>query len=496
MPQKQNKLLFSEFETDEKKLLLSEIEKLENELALEEAFTEEAFEWVLEFPELLDENLNWKGFDIVVGNPPYIDHKKLAKYSSFISKNYKTYSSTGDISIYFFELAFNLIKERGFFNFINTNKFFRTEYGKTCRDVLTKNQIHYIVNFEQVPIFKEALVSSAVICIQKTPNIFDFPYSEFVKEAAPEKNFETEIQKRKKNFNGNFLNSRAWAFVDSKVQKIQTIIESKGKPIKEFDTIEIFRGVTTGFDDAFIIKQDTYNELIQKDNKNNEIIKPLLKGKDIKKYFSKFDNLYLINSHSGLRNKLSRINIPSDYPTIFTHFINVNNANSGAVEKRSDKGVHWTNLRHCAFLELFEHDKIIWALTSDKWGFTLDTQKYYLTSGGFLLVSKKISLKYILAILNSKLMHFYFSQIGVMTAGGAYTLKKATIERFPLVEISDKEQEPFIFLVEEILKIKENNSNKETHNLENEIDNLVYQIYELTDEEIEIVENAAKTKIM
>jgi len=491
MPQKQNKLLFSEFETDEKKLLLSEIEKLENELALEEAFTEEAFEWVLEFPELLDENLNWKGFDIVVGNPPYIDHKKLAKYSSFISKNYKTYSSTGDISIYFFELAFNLIKERGFFNFINTNKFFRTEYGKTCRDVLTKNQIHYIVNFEQVPIFKEALVSSAVICIQKTPNIFDFPYSEFVKEAAPEKNFETEIQKRKKNFNGNFLNSRAWAFVDSKVQKIQTIIESKGKPIKEFDTIEIFRGVTTGFDDAFIIKQDTYNELIQKDNKNIEIIKPLLKGKDIKKYFSKFDNLYLIFTRRNL--KIEDYQSIEKYLFQFKEQLTPRNENSKKGRKQGD--YKWYDIQdNTAYYPYFEHDKIIWALTSDKWGFTLDTQKYYLTSGGFLLVSKKISLKYILAILNSKLMHFYFSQIGVMTAGGAYTLKKATIERFPLVEVSDKEQEPFIFLVEEILKIKENNSNKETINLENEIDNLVYQIYELTDEEIEIVENAAKTK--
>jgi len=491
------KLLQQEYTEEQKKKINEEREKLFNQIVLLEndisdelsgVIYQNAFEWRFEFPEILDSiSGEFLGFSVVVGNPPYIDHKKIAKYSNFISKHYKTYSSTGDISIYFFELGNDLLKNKGFLNYINTNKFFRTEYGKKCRDLLTKNQIHYIVNFEQVPIFKEALVSSTIICNQKTINSFDFPFVEFSKEPAPEKNFDIEIKKRQKYFNGINLNSRVWSFAEDNVQKIKTIIESKGRPIKDIETIEIFRGVTTGFDDAFILKQDMYNELISKDERNKEIIKPLLKGKDIKKYIYKYDNLFLINSHSGLRNKLSRIDIQNDYPIIYSHFKNINISSNGAVEKRSDQGEHWTNLRHCAFLELFEQEKIIWALTADKWGFALDKEKHFLTSGGYLLVSKKLSLKYILAILNSNLMRFYFSQIGVMTAGGAFTLKKATIERFPIIEITEKEQEPIIKIVENIIDQKQNNI--DTVKLEFELDKMIYNLYEIKEEEINIIDS-------
>jgi len=499
MQPKQNNILFSDFEKSEKELLLVEIEKLEKELAIEDALFDDAFEWILEFPELLDNDLNWKGFSVIIGNPPYIDHKKLAKFSNFFAKRYKTYSSTGDISIYFFELGNDLLQNHGFLNYINTNKFFRTEYGKKCRDLLTKNQLHFIINFEQVPIFKEALVSSTIICNQKITNDFNFTFAEFAKEPAPEKNFNIEIQKRNKSFNGSNLNSRVWSFADDNVQKIKTIIESKGRPIKDIETIEIFRGVTTGFDDAFIIKQDTYDALISKDKKNKEIIKPLLKGKDIKKYFSKFDNLWLLyipwhfpiqkdNSISGASLKAEKL-LQSEYPVLFDHLNNFKHGLSNRNKAETGITYEWYSLQRCAasYIDCFDKDKLIWALTADKWGFTLDTEKHYLTSGGFLLVSKQISLKYILAILNSDLMKFYFSQIGVMTAGGAYTLKKATIERFPLIEINKKEQEAFINLVDKILVDKHNNI--DTIKSEFELNKLIYKLYDIKDEEVQIIDN-------
>jgi len=488
MPQKQNSILFPEFEENEKERLLTEIAELEKQLAEEDAIMNEAFDWSLEFSQMLDNDLNWKGFDVIIGNPPYIDHKRLTKYSHYLSKNYQIYSSTGDISIYFFELGLSLIKSEGYLNFINTNKFFRTEYGKKCRDLLTKNQILYIVNFEQVPIFKEALVSSAIISNQKIVNDFDFPYSEFMKEPAPEIDFGIEVKKRHKYFNGKNLNSRAWSFSDDSILKIKTIIENKGRPIKDIETIEIFRGVTTGFDDAFIIKQDTYNELINKDNRNKEIIKPLLKGKDIKKYFYKFDNLYLIFTRRNL--KIEDYPVIEKYLSQFKEQLTPRNEHIQTGRKHGD--YKWYDIQdNTAYFPYFDHDKLIWALTADKWGFTLDAQKHFLSSGGFLLVSKSISLKYILAILNSNLMKFYFSQIGVMTAGGAYTLKKATIERFPLIELTEKEQEPFIELVNKILDNKLKNI--DSKDFENQLNNMVCKLYSLNDIEIQIVEKNKKS---
>ncbi len=137
----------------------------------------------------------------------------------------------------------------------------------------------------------------------------------------------------------------------------------------------------------------------------------------VQKNKTNFKNRFLIDSHNETPKKIQPINLKVDYPDIYEYLKNVDDANSGKVRNRTDKGHHWTNLRNCAFLELFSKNKIGWALTSDKWGFTLDKEKYFLTSGGFFLVSENISLKYILASLNSNLMEYYFKFIGVMTAG-------------------------------------------------------------------------------
>jgi hypothetical protein len=159
---------------------------------------------------------------------------------------------------------------------------------------------------------------------------------------------------------------------------------------------------------------------------------------------------------------------------------------------RKPGSYNWYEIQdNTAYYQLFEGEKIIWALTSDKWGFALDSKNHYLTSGGFLLVSNIVPLKYLLGILNSKLMKFYFSYIGVFTAGGAYTLKKSTIEEFPI-----KTKEPYttkIFeIVTDVINRKESDSLADTINLEKEIDQLVYQLYDLTEEEIEIIENSTQ----
>lgn len=445
---------------------------------------DEIFDWAAEFPQLIGENGKWDGFDVVLGNPPYIDHKKMTTNKQFLSENYQTHSSTNDSSTYFFELALKLLKNGGFFSYINTNKFFRTEYGKKCRQMLAKNQILSIVNFEQATVFKQALVSSAIISCRKKTNQAGFTYSEFKKEPIPKENFRAEIQKRQQIFNAKKLNSRVWSFADDKIQKIKDIIESKGTPLKQIEGIKIFRGVTTGYDRAFIANRPTRNQLIEKDPKNAEIIKPLLKGKDIKKYGYQFDELFLI---------FTRRNIEIEhYPTVKNYLSKFKKQ----LLPRSGKGntgrkpgsYQWFEIQdNTAYYPLFEKPKIVWPLTADKWGYALDKEGFFLTSGGYLLTSENIALEYILAVLNSPLMQFYFSQTGVMTAGGAYTLKKSSVERFPIVEISAEKQDFFIKKVRQICRAKA--QNKKTGSFEKDLNKAVYELYSLTLCEIETVEN-------
>ena len=144
-------------------------------------------------------------------------------------------------------------------------------------------------------------------------------------------------------------------------------------------------------------------------------------------------------------------------------------------------------LDNTAYYKEFEQsEKIIWGLTADKWAFALDTEQHYLPSNGYILTSKTIPTKYILGLLNSKLLQHYFGYIGIMTAGGAYTLKAATISSLPFKIINDKSK--VITLVDNILRSKNEDHNADISKLEVELNSLVYAIYELSEEEITTIE--------
>lgn len=453
------------------------------------------FDWKLDFPEVLNPLVNEEtGFDIVIGNPPYVEHKKLKHISSFLKPNYKVYTGSSDLSVYFFEKGFNLLNSKGTFAYINTNKFFNTGYGKALRGYLTNKTFKKLVNFEQVEVFEGVLVSSVVfVASNNTPHKeTQFDFVEFKKEKNWKDYFEEKLLNRTKQMTQSDFDENEWVFETGKAVEIKNKIEAKGTKIKDIVGVEIKRGVTTGFDPAFIISYEKANQLGFSD-----IIKPLFKGEDIKKYKLGTSSKYLINAHNGISKKnIKPVDVPKEYPLIYEHLLKYYDENSeGAVIKpngqvmcllnRSDQGDKWYNLRNCAFLDQFDENKIIWPLTADKWGFTIDTEGYYLTSGGFFLVSEKMPLKYLLGIMNSSLMNYYFKFIGVMTAGGAYTLKKASIEILPIIETNKNTQSLIINLVDTILLTKNltkiiNEQITNTHiseAFEEVIDALVFELY-------------------
>lgn len=445
------------------------------------------FLWHLFFQEVFEGG----GFDIVIGNPPYVEHKKLKHIASQLKPIYEVYTGSSDLSVYFFEKAFNIMKDDGVFCYINTNKFFNTGYGKSLRRFLLSKQINTILNFEQVEVFEGILVSSVIFCASKSkPNGNNFNYIEFYKENDWKQNFRQKVTARTEVFEQCIFDDREWMFEKGFSLDIKTKIEKLGQRIGDIDSIFIRRGITTGFDPAFIIDNNIYKRLGKSD-----IIGPLLKGKDIKKYSVNFSSRYLINSHNGIPNKgIEPINVEKDHPKVYEHLkyfydesspgaIVKPNGNVTCLKTRSDQGNSWYNLRNCAFIDKFTSDKIIWPLTADKWGFALDIEGRYLTSGGFFLISDVLPLKFVLGFFNSRLVQFYFKLIGVMTAGGAYTLKKATIEEFPII-ITESTRE-VVNLVDKILEAK--SKDQESYSFEKELDSIFFSLYELSKEEIQHV---------
>ena len=419
------------------------------------------------------------GFDIVIGNPPYVEAKKLKYIASMLKKSYTVYSGTADLSIYFIEHGMNLLAQNGILSYITTNKFFNTGYGKAVRKYLVGNQINALINFEQVEVFEDILVSSVVINVRKSLPVDNnkFEYERFYQLNA--KQFRAEFAAKLDRFGSypqEFLDDNEWSFADVEGLLLKRKIEKDSDTLESIEGISIYRGVTTGYNPAFIISEEQKRLFISVDDRNSEIIKNMLQGRNIRKwYYNESDEFLLQTGYD--------IDIPKEYPDIFKLLLK----HEQALEERSDQGVNWWNLRACKYYHEFEKsEKIIWGLTANNWAFAYDDKQHYLPSNGYILTSEQIPIKYLLGWLNSKLMHHYFHYIGVMTAGGAYTLKAATISALPFKK--PKAYDVIVEKVDAILLAKNVDKQADTTYLENQIDFLVYHLYGLTYDEVLIVD--------
>jgi hypothetical protein len=395
-------------------------------------------------------------FNIIIGNPPYIEHKKLKSISGLLKEQYDTYSGTADIYVYFYEKGIKLLNPGGVLCYITSNKFFKTSYGEKLREFLTKRKIEQLIDFTEVHVF-DALVASCIVITSEKTNKNKVLVSFATDELTNFDNLREFISKNHLSINQETLGKDIWQLQSDDKIKLKIPIEKNGTPIYKIKGVTINRGITTGYNPAFIISTQKKNDLLEEDKKNNEIIKPALQGRNIKKWFAVESNEYLIQTNFD-------IDIPKKYPSIFEYLKTFKKE----LETRSDQGKKWWNLRPCKYYSDFEKEKIIWGLTADKWAFAYDDKGNYLPSNGYILTSRELPIKYILSILNSKLLQFYFSFIGIMTAGGAYTLKHETIKEIPVKELQEAEQIPFITLTEFILFLA-NNDNDVISDLQNQI---------------------------
>jgi len=463
--------------TEETKKLETEIEEIKANKIFENAF-----EWRFEFPEVLNDDGEFVGFDVVIGNPPYFSLSKVKEQSEYFSKaNYVTYSKGADIFCLFYELGGNVLKPLGFLTYITSNSWLRAIYGELLKKYfIEKLQPIALINIEDVQIFEEATVESNIITLQKSVNSKPFQVVNLSKDYSIGDSLNDYFNKH--SFEFIPPSTSEWFIGNQSVGSLKSKIENGARLLKDFN-VRINFGLKTGFNEAFIINEIKKNELIEADEKNAEIIKPIIRGRDLKKYSYVFENIYLINSHNGIKSiGLKRIETETEYPTIYEHL----KSYSPKVEMRSDMGDHWSNLRNCAYLEDFERDKIIWGEISDKPKFAFDDEKYFAEATTFLMTGEK--LKFLLAILNSKVSEWYFNLIGTTTGMGTNRWKKYKIELLP-IKIPSLEQEKEIeILVNQILATKKQNPSADTTDIENQIDQLVYQLYGLTEEEIKIIE--------
>ena len=379
------------------------------------------FIWELEFSEIFKgEN---PGFDIVIGNPPYVRQEKIKEIKPYLKEHYKTYTGVADLYVYFFEKGLNVLKEKGIFAFICSNKFAKAKYGEKLRKLILENQLKIYNDFTGVKVFKEASVDTCVIQIKK-----DYKENN---EIYVNDNY---LMKQ------NRLEYASFSFNSKEILDLQEKILNQGTLIKNLD-IKINYGIKTGFNKAFIIDKDTKNKLIGLDSNNKEIIKPLLRGRDIHKWKKLYKDLYLIHSFDGL-------DTPKKYPYIYTYLKQYQEE----LEKRYDKGKEWYNLRACAYDDLFEKEKIIYSEISNEPSFTLDFEKHYLGNTAYIMNSESINLKYLLGLLNSNVLFWIFKKICYNLGNKGFRFIKNFVEQLPII-LDNENQENVICLVDNILRL-------------------------------------------
>ncbi len=459
-----------------------------------------AFEWRFEFPEVLDDEGDFLGFDCIIGNPPYIRQEHIKDLKPLLQKQYQDfYNSTADIYTYFFALSYHLLKEKGFSAFITSNKYARAKYGAKLREwLLKKTTLVSYMELNALKVFESAAVDTSIMNFikQTPPKESDFNYYE------PTPNDKDDLKSIPYlSMKQNALSTESFIFANATLLDLRDKIESIGTPLKDWD-IQINYGIKTGANEAFIIPTEKREEILnacktQEERERTErLIKPILRGKDIKRYSYEWTHLWVINTHNGytsnLKFKIPPIDIEK-YPATKAHL----DAHWDTIATRSDQGDTPYHLRNCAYLEDFEKEKIVYGEIVQEPRFYLDNGEcelgyFYAEATSFILTGEH--LRYLLGMLHSKLITFAFK---TFYAGGGlgesgYRYKKAFIERLPIPKITPQNQEladKITDSAKQILALKEKDPKANTQQLEKEIDALVYQLYNLTDEEIKIIEN-------
>ena len=472
------KLSDEEKQTQIEKLILL-LEQKEQEISDVEkgVLYQNGFEWRFEFPEVLNENGDFMGFDVIIGNPPYFSLSGNA-LNDLYARDFESFAKGTDIYCLFMELGSRIISDNGVLSLITSNKWLQASYGSNTRKYLPENFAKIeLIDFDKYAIFEGVAVDTSILQAKKAGKIQDFIcFKKYAKQKIDiflSENILLSVFSIK--------GKETWHLVDAEKLNIKEKIEKDATLLGNFGSdFQFYRGITTGLNEAFILDEETKNKLIAKDAKNEALIKPILRGRDIHRYYYQKSNLYILNIHNGIKeNKVNRIVLEKEYPSVFAYLSQFKTE----LEKRQDVGDEWYNLRNCTYWKDFEKEKIIFTKASQIQAFAYDKDKNYLLNTCYIATGK--NLKVILGILNSKLMRFAFKNF-YQSGGIEGEITLQAIEKLPIKAFSEEKRKDFVRLVNKVLSAKE--AKKDSQTFENQIDKMIYELYDLTAEEIEMIE--------
>ena len=433
------------------------------------------------------------GFDIVIGNPPYIQLQnnggELAQL--YAPCNYKTYARTGDIYCLFYERGYQLLKPNGHLCYITSNKWMRAGYGEKTREFFANNtNPMLLIDFAGVKIFESATVDTNILLFAKAANEHKTLCAVTNKQNKDSvKNLSVFVQQ-----SGSvceFSNSDSWVILSPIEQSIKRKIEAVGTPLKDWD-INIYRGVLTGYNEAFIISTEKRDEILancqteDERTRTAELIRPILRGRDIKRYGYNWANLWLIyipwhfplqfdESITGASEK-AEIAFQEQYPAVYQHMLKYKEPLSKRNKAETGIRYEWYAMQRwgAKYWEDFSKPKIMYPNMTKYIPFYFDEKNFLQNDKSFMITGKHIA--YLTAFLNSSIFKFCFLDKFPELQGGTRELRKIFFDKIQVLKVSDKENEIFKSLITDI----QDDYKKEKAIL---IDERLFELYGLSKEE-------------
>jgi type I restriction-modification system DNA methylase subunit len=461
------------------------------------------------------------GFDAIVGNPPYVRQEGLSAIKHYLETHYESFDGTADLYTYFMEKCLRLLKPGGVFSYIVSSGFLRTNFGEPLRRFLKKaGTVQRIVDFGGLPVFESA--KDTYVCIP------------IIAKGAASPSARTEICKvntlklpdlaayvSEHSFSvpPSRLSPEAWALKSDAENAVFEKVMRAGEPLGEFIQNKLFYGLKTGLNEAFVVSSEQRNGIVAQQAGSAALIKPFLGGEDIRRYLVEDDGKLLIVLPNGwTRAQMSKAKGGTTSPSEKSAWEWLSTAHSGIamhlaaftepLRKRQDQGEFWWELRPCDYYAYFDRPKIIFPDICKEPRFVVDRSGIYLANTAYCIGSDSL---YLLGVLNSRVFWFVISNIsipfGIRAGKYRYRLIYQYMEKVPIRPIdesnpADKQvHDRMVKLVEQMLEAKRQwagattEANREYYNhrcadLDRQIDTLVYALYSLTPEEIEVVEDA------
>ncbi|EAH9794596.1 class I SAM-dependent DNA methyltransferase [Campylobacter jejuni] len=467
------------------------------------------FEWRFEFPEILDDDGNFKGFDLIIGNPPYIRIQGLDKNSSqYYKKHFKVASKNYDIYILFIEQCFKLIKKQGVISFIMPHKWFNADFGVNLRE-FAKDKISKIISFEEFQIFDASTYTALQWFENNSLHLKFVQADKNIKTKEEMSNFIFNLKEENfKMINNKKLSSSFWSFEENSNQEIFSKINQH---ISVKDLFRVFVGLQTSKDSVYFLKDCQENkisvkgyskELDKEVEIEKEILKPLLMGDSFHRYEKPISNSMVLFPYCGQDNTdvkkmclYDENELKSKFPKAWEYLKECESILRARENGRFDNE-KWYQFGRTQGINQENISKLLCPDICNNTHFVLDNLgEFYFTTTIYGYVRneeyKNLDYKYLMAVLNSSLTWWFLQKTSVVMRGGFYRIKPAYIEKFCIPKINSKNEklaDELINLVDEILKAKEQDKNANTQELENKINSLVYKLYNLNEEEIKIIE--------